>query len=89
MPFWFFLKEKKQVFIKQKSIMESSLTMDSFTTIDGQYDPNFVNTNVEWLQEHMNHVDYAPRKNKKKPENGGVTKGVESFSDNIGVETDE
>jgi len=81
-------KEKKQVFIKQKSIMESSLTMDSFTTIDGQYDPNFVNTNVEWLQEHMNHVDYAPRKNKKKTEDG-VTKGVESFSDNIGVETDE
>jgi|TARA_B110000977_G_scaffold126454_1_gene161712 hypothetical protein len=83
-------KEKKQVFIKQKSIMESSITMDSFTTIDGSYDPTFVNTNVEWLQEHMNHVDYSPRKNKKKSE-VVESKGVEVFSDsdNIGVETDD
>jgi hypothetical protein len=83
-------KEKKQVFIKQKSIMESSITMDSFTTIDGSYDPTYVNTNVEWLQEHMNHVDYSPRKNKKKSEVVD-SKGLEVFSDsdNIGVETDD
>ena len=28
-------KEKKQVFIKQKSIEESNITMDAYTTIDG------------------------------------------------------
>lgn len=58
-------KEKKQVYIKQKSTMESSITMDSFSTIDGQHDPMLTNVNVEWLQEHMNHVEYAPRKSKK------------------------
>ena len=58
-------KEKKQVYIKQKSTMESSITMDSFSTIDGQHDPMLTNTNVEWLQEHMNHVEYAPRKSKR------------------------
>jgi hypothetical protein len=39
--------------------------MDSFSTIDGQHDPMLTNTNVEWLQEHMNHVEYAPRKSKR------------------------
>ena len=60
-------KEKKQVFIKQKSIMESSVSLDSFQTIDGQYDPALTNTNVEWLKENMNHVNYEPRKSKKAP----------------------
>jgi len=59
-------KEKKQVFIKQKSIMESSVSLESFQTIDGQYDPALTNTNVEWLKENMNHVNYEPRKSKKK-----------------------
>ena len=59
-------KEKKQVFIKQKSIMESDVSLDSFQTIDGQYDPALTNTNVEWLKENMNHVNYEPRKSKKK-----------------------
>tara|TARA_Y100000004_G_scaffold194523_1_gene259350 strand:+ start:2457 stop:3029 length:573 start_codon:yes stop_codon:yes gene_type:complete len=59
-------KEKKQVFIKQKQIEEAGVTMDSYTTIDGSHDPTFVNTNVEWMQEHMNHVEYEPRKSKKK-----------------------
>jgi hypothetical protein len=38
----------------------------------------------------MNHVDYSPRKNKKKSE-VVESKGVEVFSDsdNIGVETDD
>ena len=58
-------KEKKQVFIKQKSTMESTLTLDSFTTIDGVHDPRLINTNVEWMQENMNHVEYKPRKSKK------------------------
>jgi hypothetical protein len=58
-------KEKKQVFIKQKSIMESSVSLASFQTIDGQYDPALTNTNVEWLKENMNHVNYEPRKTKK------------------------
>ena len=59
-------KEKKQVFIKQKSIMESDVSLDSFQTIDGQYDPALTNTNIEWLKEKMNHVNYEPRKSKKK-----------------------
>ena len=59
-------KEKKQVFIKQKSIMESDVSLDSFQTIDGQYDPALTNTNIEWLKENMNHVNYEPRKSKKK-----------------------
>ena len=58
-------KEKKQVFIKQKQIMESSITMNSFETIDGAYDPTLSNTNVEWLQDNMNPVNYEPRKTKK------------------------
>ena len=59
-------KEKKQVFIKQKQIMESSITMDSFSTIDGQHDPTLTNSNVEWMQENMNRVEYEPRKSKSK-----------------------
>ena len=59
-------KEKKQVFIKQKSIMESDVSLESFQTIDGQYDPALTNTNVEWLKENMNNVNYEPRKSKKK-----------------------
>ena len=59
-------KEKKQVFIKQKSIMESDVSLDSFQTIDGQYDPALTNTNIEWLKENMTHVNYEPRKTKKK-----------------------
>lgn len=62
-------KEKKQVFIKQKQIEEANVTMDAYTTIDGQHDPTLTNTNVEWMQEHMNRVVYEPRKSKrtKKP----------------------
>ena len=46
--------------------MESSLTMDSFSTIDGQHDPTLTNSNVEWMQENMNRVEYEPRKSKSK-----------------------
>jgi hypothetical protein len=28
-------------------------------------DPSFVNTNIEWMQDNMNPVDYKPRKDKK------------------------
>lgn len=58
-------KEKKQVYIKQKSTIESALTLDSFTTIDGIHDPTLINTNVEWMNENMNHVEYTPRKSKR------------------------
>ena len=63
-------KEKKQVFIKQKQIEEAGVTMDAYTTIDGSHDPTFSNTNVEWMQEHMNRVEYEPRKSKKKTTKG-------------------
>ena len=55
-------KEKKEVFIKQKSIEEANITMDAYTTIDGEHDPTLTNTNVEWMQENMNRVEYEPRK---------------------------
>jgi len=58
-------KEKKQVYIKQKSIEESTTTIDTFVTIDGDYDPTFTNQNVEWMNENMNHVQYSPRKSGK------------------------
>lgn len=58
-------KEKKQVYIKQKSIESSGILSDSFDTIDGSYDPTLINTNVEWAQENMNHVEYEPRKTKR------------------------
>jgi hypothetical protein len=70
-------KEKKQVFIKQKQIMESSITMNSFETIDGAYDPTLSNTNVEWLQDNMNPVNYEPRKTKKTSSKKG--KGLDEF----------
>jgi len=59
-------REKKQSFIKQKMIEESSGLLSSFDTIDGEYDPKYVNTSVEWMQENMNPVNYAPKKSKKK-----------------------
>jgi DNA-directed RNA polymerase specialized sigma24 family protein len=59
-------KEKKQVYIKQTVTNESGITMDSFETIDGQHDPSLSNTNVEWMQENMNRVEYNPRKSKRK-----------------------
>ena len=58
-------KEKKQVYIKQKSIEEAGVLTDVFDTIDGIHDPSLINSNVEWMQENMNHVEYEPRKNKK------------------------
>ena len=56
-------KEKKQVFIKQQII--SDITQETFETIDGDT-TGMVNTNVEWMQENMNHVQYEPRKSKRK-----------------------
>ena len=58
-------KEKKQVYIKQKTIEKVGIEGSGFTTIDGQHDPSLVNTNIEWMQENMNPVDYKPRKDKK------------------------
>ena len=58
-------KEKKQVFIKQQATDATNITMDAFTTIDGTHDPSLTNTNIEWMQEHMNRVEYNPRKSKR------------------------
>ena len=60
-------KEKKQVYIKQQATDATGITMDAFTTIDGQHDSTLTNTNVEWMQENMNRVEYEPRKSKRKP----------------------
>jgi len=59
-------KEKKQVYIKQKTIEASNVIMDSFDTLDGVHDPNLTNTNIEWMQENMNPVAYEPRTSRKK-----------------------
>ena len=69
-------KEKKQVFIKQQII--SDITQDTFETIDGDT-TGMHNTNVEWMQENMNRVQYEPRKSKrKKPLK---TKGLDKFTE--------
>ena len=73
-------KEKKQVFIKQKQIEQASVVMDSFDTIDGSYDPTLTNTNVEWMQEHMNPVDYQPRKTKKTTTKKTTKKNLDKFT---------
>lgn len=58
-------KEKKQVYIKQKSIQEAGILTEVLGTLDGSHDPDLVNTNIEWLQENMNHIEYEPRKVKR------------------------
>ena len=55
-------KEKKQVFIKQQ--MTADITAQTFDTIDGDT-TGMTNTNVEWMQENMNPVEYEPRKSKR------------------------
>jgi hypothetical protein len=39
--------------------------MDAYDTIDGVHNPEFTNTNIEWMQENMNRVEYEPRKSKR------------------------
>ena len=55
-------KEKKQVFIKQE--MTADVTADTFDTIDGDTS-GLINSNVEWMQDNMNRVEYEPRKSKR------------------------
>ena len=69
-------KEKKQVFIKQQVI--SDITMETFETIDGDT-TGMTNTNVEWMQDNMNHVNYEPRKSKRKKTT--KTKGLDKFTE--------
>lgn len=73
-------KEKKQVYIKQQAIDATSITLDAFDTIDGIHDPALTNTNVEWMQENMNRVEYEPRKSKKKRKNN-KTSSLEKFEE--------
>jgi len=72
-------KEKKQVYIKQQATDATGITMDAFTTIDGQHDSSLTNTNVEWMQENMNRVEYEPRKSKRKPKENTKT-NLEKFT---------
>ncbi len=69
-------KEKKQVFIKQQMTMD--ITQDTFDTIDGDT-TGITNTNVEWMQENMNQVQYEPRKSKRKK--ATTTKGLDKFTE--------
>ena len=57
-------KEKKQVFIKQQVLSETGISEAAFDTIDGDTS-GMVNSNVEWLQDNYNPVNYEPRKSKK------------------------
>ena len=58
-------KEKKQVFIKQQVLSETGISEAAFDTIDGTVSPDMVNSNIEWMQENYNPVNYEPRKSKK------------------------
>jgi len=66
-------KEKKQVFIKQE--MTADVTADTFDTIDGDTS-GLINSNVEWMQDNMNRVEYEPRKSKRTKK----TKGLDKFT---------
>lgn len=70
-------KEKKQVFIKQEAIKHMGIDGNSFETIDGEHDPTLVNTNLEWMQENLNQIDYEPRKSKKVKEKNNLDKFTE------------
>ena len=69
-------KEKKQVFIKQQ--MTADITAQTFDTIDGDT-TGMTNTNVEWMQENMNPVEYEPRKSKRTKKT--KTKGLDKFTE--------
>ncbi len=58
-------KEKKQVFIKQQVLSETGISEAAFDKIDGTVSPDMVNSNIEWMQENYNPVNYEPRKSKK------------------------
>ena len=72
-------KEKKQVFIKQQATDAGGMITDAFNTIDGEHDPTLINTNVEWMQENMNRVDYEPRKSRKSTKK--KTSNLEKFTE--------
>ena len=69
-------KEKKQVYIKQQVI--SDITQETMDSIDGDT-TGMVNTNVEWMQDNMNHVEYEPRKTKREKTN--KDKGLDKFTE--------
>jgi len=69
-------KEKKQVYIKQQVI--SDITQETLDSIDGDT-TGMVNTNVEWMQDNMNHVSYEPRKSKR--EKVKKEKGLDKFTE--------
>ena len=69
-------KEKKQVYIKQQVI--SDITQETMDSIDGDT-TGMVNTNVEWMQDNMNHVEYEPRKTKR--EKTKKDKGLDKFTE--------
>jgi hypothetical protein len=69
-------KEKKQVYIKQQVI--SDITQETLDSIDGDT-TGMVNTNVEWMQDNMNHVAYEPRKSKR--EKVKKEKGLDKFTE--------
>ena len=69
-------KEKKQVYIKQQVI--SDITQETLYSIDGDT-TGMVNTNVEWMQDNMNHVAYEPRKSKR--EKVKKEKGLDKFTE--------
>ena len=54
------------------------ITQDTFDTIDGDT-TGITNTNVEWMQENMNQVQYEPRKSKRKK--ATTTKGLDKFTE--------
>ena len=70
-------KQKKQLFVKQEILKETGISEAAFDTIDGDTS-GMVNSNVEWLQDNYNPVNYEPRKSKKARKTD--EKGLEKFS---------
>ena len=72
-------REKKQTFIKQKMIEQSSGIFETFDTIDGEYEPKYINSSVDWMLENMNPVTYTPRKSSSAKKNS--VGSLDKFSD--------
>ena len=58
--------------------MTADITAQTFDTIDGDT-TGMTNTNVEWMQENMNPVEYEPRKSKRTKKT--KTKGLDKFTE--------
>ena len=57
--------------------MTADVTATTFDTIDGDTS-GLINSNVEWMQDNMNRVEYEPRKSKRTKKT--TEKGLDKFT---------